>query len=153
MRLRKITPGPSDQEHYTSRGGLIWLGQAIRLEGLEQPLQALGICRGIRHGDMVKSYLGLLCIGKSDFEARPLLMRLDSGHDALEDRVHADSEEADSIIKWNPRRDRAHEWLADAERLGRWADWDFRRMTGRDSQGVSATPRLEPGSRPSPQPR
>ena len=261
MQLRKITPEQSDKEYYTSHGGLTLLGQAIQLAGLEQRLQALGICRGIGHGDIVKSYLGLLSIGKSDFEAaegarkdeyfhaalgiervasaprlrqrldelaleyarvvdeasivflerigaqvssiwtghvpldldlfpqdnsgthkegvsytykghdgygvmaaylgvegwclsadlkpgsengqlgfgfvldrvlpyarrltaRPLLMRLDSGHDALENRVRADTEQIDFVIKWNPRRDSAHEWLAYAERLGHWADWD-----------------------------
>ncbi len=264
MQLRKITPEQSDKECYTSHGGLTLLGQAIRLAGLEQQLQALGKCRGIGHGDIVKSYLALLSIGKSDFEAaegarkddyfhaalgiervasaprlrqrmdelaleyarvvdeativflerigaqvspiwsghvpldldlfpqdnsgthkegvsytykghdgygvmaaylgvegwclsadlkpgsengqlgfgfvldrvlpyarrltaRALLMRLDSGHDALENRVRADTEEIDFIIKWNPRRDSAHEWLAYAEQLGHWADWDYPR--------------------------
>jgi hypothetical protein len=69
MQLRKITPEQSDKEYYTSHGGLTLLGQAIQLAGLEDRLEALGRRRGISHGDIVKSYLGLLSSGKSDFEA------------------------------------------------------------------------------------
>jgi len=54
----------------------------------------------------------------------PLLMRLESGHDALENRVRAEKEEVDFIIKWNPRRQSAHEWLSHAEALGHWVRWE-----------------------------
>lgn len=57
----------------------------------------------------------------------PLLMRLDSGHDALENRVRAENEAVDFIIKWNPRRQSAYEWLAEAEALGHWVRWEFPR--------------------------
>ena len=83
MQLRKITPEQSDKECYTSHGGLTLLGQAIRLAGLEQQLQALRKCRGISHGDIVKSYLGLLSIGKSDFEAAEGARNDDYFHAAL----------------------------------------------------------------------
>ena len=53
----------------------------------------------------------------------PLLMRLDSGHDALENRVRADSEEIEFLIKWNPRKQSAEQWLGYAKSLGHWADW------------------------------
>ncbi len=260
MKLRKINTEQSTKEFYTSQGGLTLLGQAIELARLKQQLAALGSCRGISHGDILKTYLGLLGISKSDFEAAegtredsyfraalgiekvpsaprlrqrmdesaldyaravdegnitflerieapvsplwtghvaldldlfpqdnsgtkkegvgytykgydgygvmaaylgtegwclnnelkpgsengqlgfgfildrilpyarrltglPLLMRIDSGHDALENRVRADDEEIEFLIKWNPRRQIASEWLAYAEDLGHWTDW------------------------------
>jgi len=52
--------------------------------------------------------------------SRPILVRLDSGHDALETRVALVRESADFILKWNPRRQDHHAWLAQAEKLGRW---------------------------------
>jgi hypothetical protein len=33
----------------------------------------------------------------------PLLLRLDGGHDAMENRVRAQAEQIDFPIKWNPR--------------------------------------------------
>ena len=57
----------------------------------------------------------------------PILMRVDSGHDALENRVRADDEEIDFIIKWNPRKQSPEDWLAHAERLGHWTDWEYPR--------------------------
>ena len=57
----------------------------------------------------------------------PLLMRLDSGHDALENRMRADAEEVEFLIKWNPRRHNTEQWLAYAEGLGHWADWSHPR--------------------------
>lgn len=41
----------------------------------------------------------------------PLLMRLDSGHDALENRFQLSTEAVDFIIKWNPRRQNGQAWL------------------------------------------
>jgi len=285
MVLRKIHLEQSDTEIFTSHGGLTLLGQALELARLETRLEALGPYRGISHADILKTYLGLLCIGKSDFEAAtamredayfhaalgiaqvpsaerlrqrmdeaaldyaraideacivllerlrvavspvwtghvpldldlfpqdnsgtrkegvsytykghdgygvmaaylgteggclttelkpgsengqlgfgfvldrilpaarrltPLgwLLRLDSGHDALENRVRADAEEIDFLIKWNPRQQDPEYWLAYAQSLGHWADWheprpgkrvvtfsvyDTRRWQGRDS--------------------
>jgi len=43
----------------------------------------------------------------------PLLVRLDSGHDALDNRiVLAEDEQTDFIIKWNPRKQDVDAWLA-----------------------------------------
>jgi len=53
----------------------------------------------------------------------PLLLRVDSGHDAVENRVRADSEETEILIKWNPRKQSAEQWLGYAKSLGHWADW------------------------------
>jgi len=55
----------------------------------------------------------------------PLLLRLDAAHDAQSNRhaLHG-YEKTDFIIKWNPRQERAEEWMADAERLGDEAVWE-----------------------------
>jgi len=47
-------------------------------------------------------------------------MRLDSGHDALENRLYLNEEKVDYLIKWNPRREKkkGETWLAKAEVLG-----------------------------------
>ncbi|WP_031432119.1 IS1380 family transposase [Methylomarinum vadi] len=51
----------------------------------------------------------------------PLLVRLDSGHDALDNRiVLQEDEQAEFIIKWNPRKQNADAWLAYAEQHGQW---------------------------------
>lgn len=56
----------------------------------------------------------------------PLLMRLDSGHDALENRLYLNDENVDYLIKWNPRREKkkGEIWLAKAEVLGDQAIWE-----------------------------
>ena len=53
-----------------------------------------------------------------------LLLRLDSGHDSIENRVRADKEEIDFIIKWNPRKHKAEDWFNVAEQQGHIADWE-----------------------------
>jgi len=50
----------------------------------------------------------------------PLLVRLDSGHDALETRIALKQHAADFILKWNPRRHDPQAWLQKAEQLGHW---------------------------------
>jgi len=61
----------SDQEFYTSHSGLALVGLALnRHTQLAGALKAAIPQRhGISHGDIAKSYLGQLCLGKSDFEA------------------------------------------------------------------------------------
>jgi len=61
----------SDREFYTSHSGLALVGACLnRFVDLEKELtSAMPLRHGISHGDMAKSYLGLLCQGKSDFEA------------------------------------------------------------------------------------
>jgi len=54
--------------------------------------------------------------------ALPLLVRLDSGHDALETRVFLVQEKADYLLKWNPRQQDLDEWLAVAEQQGTWSN-------------------------------
>jgi hypothetical protein len=53
----------------------------------------------------------------------PLLMRLDGGHDALENRVRADEDDVDFLIKWNPRGKKAHDWMQLAEDMAHWVEW------------------------------
>lgn len=50
----------------------------------------------------------------------PLLVRLDSGHDALETRATLVKPDVDFILKWNPRRQELEGWLAQAEAQGHW---------------------------------
>lgn len=52
--------------------------------------------------------------------SKPLLVRLDSGHDAWETREALTRQAADFILKWNPRRQDPLAWLAQAEALGHW---------------------------------
>lgn len=58
----------------------------------------------------------------------PLLLRLDAAHDALSNRNDLQGyAKTDYIIKWNPRRERAEDWMAHAETLGAEAVWDYPR--------------------------
>lgn len=51
----------------------------------------------------------------------PLLVRLDGGHDALDNRIDLhDADLVDFIIKWNPRKQDVDAWLAYAEQHGQW---------------------------------
>ncbi|HIJ86039.1 MAG: transposase, IS4 family [Magnetococcales bacterium] len=61
----------SDQEFYTSKGGLALVGSCLnRFVNLDGALKkSMPLRHGISHADIIKSYLGLLCQGKSDFEA------------------------------------------------------------------------------------
>jgi hypothetical protein len=60
----------SDKEIYTVHSGLAIVGQCLnRFTTLERRLKKVGKCKGISHSDIVRSYVGLLCIGKSDYEA------------------------------------------------------------------------------------
>ena len=52
--------------------------------------------------------------------SKPILVRLDSGHDAWETRVALARDRSDFILKWNPRRQDPSSWLEQAEALGQW---------------------------------
>jgi hypothetical protein len=52
--------------------------------------------------------------------AKPLLLRLDGAHDALENRAFCTKAGVDFLIKWNPRQEDEGEWLAYAEQHGVW---------------------------------
>ena len=49
-----------------------------------------------------------------------LLVRLDSGHDAIDNRAWLADARAEFIIKWNPRRQDLEKWLARAETAAVW---------------------------------
>ena len=55
--------------------------------------------------------------------ALPLLWRLDSQHDALDNRIWLYNEEDDFIIRWNPRGEAKKNWVAYTEGLGHWCEW------------------------------
>ncbi len=51
----------------------------------------------------------------------PLLVRLDSGYDVLDNRIALqEDDQADFIIKWNSRKQDKDAWLAYAEQHGAW---------------------------------
>ena len=50
----------------------------------------------------------------------PLLMRLDSGHDARENRFWLAEQDVDFLIKWNPRAQDMNVWMGVADDLGTW---------------------------------
>jgi hypothetical protein len=55
--------------------------------------------------------------------ALPLLWRLDSQHDALDNRVWLYDNENDFIIKWNPRVEKQKDWETYAKDLGHGCQW------------------------------
>ena len=60
----------SDSEIYASHAGLAVAGPIInRHSGLRKRLKSIPLRHGILHIDLVRTYLGLLCQGKNDFEA------------------------------------------------------------------------------------
>ena len=60
----------SDSEIYASHAGLAVAGPIInRHSGLRKRLKSIPLRHGIPHIDLVRTYLGLLCQGKNDFEA------------------------------------------------------------------------------------
>jgi len=64
----------------------------------------------------------------------PLLVRLDSGHDALENRLYLEKEGVDYLIKWNPRQEKKKGtfWLLFAEEMGDQVVW----KTPRDGKRI-----------------
>lgn len=69
--MKRFILEQSDDEFYTAHSGLALVGQCInRYTGLDARVRRLAGEGGeIPHADVLRSYLGLLCCGKSDFEA------------------------------------------------------------------------------------
>jgi hypothetical protein len=69
--MRRFIIEQCENELYTVHTGLALVGLCLdKFTPMEKQLnKALGRCRGISHADVLKSYVGLLCIGKSDYEA------------------------------------------------------------------------------------
>jgi hypothetical protein len=59
----------SSRDTITSHAGLALVGRALDQTGLAKDLDRIPLRHGIAHADCVKSYVGLLCTGKSDFDA------------------------------------------------------------------------------------
>jgi hypothetical protein len=69
--MKRFIIEQSEQEFYTSHSGLALVGACLnRFADLKGELKrAMPLRHGVSHGDVVKSYLGLLSQGKSDYEA------------------------------------------------------------------------------------
>ena len=68
MRLFQIEQ--SSSEFYTSHSGLALVGLAInRYTPLNKTLRSVVKRHGIPNVELIRAYLGLLCVGKSDFDA------------------------------------------------------------------------------------
>jgi len=70
--MKRFIIEQSDEEFYTSHSGLALVGLCInRYSELSKVINRTMDKRGniISHTDLLRSYLGLLCLGKSDYEA------------------------------------------------------------------------------------
>lgn len=69
--MKRFIVEQSDTEFFTSHSGLALVGLCLnRLTDFMATLRSkIPLRHGIAHIDLIKSYLGLLCLGKSDFEA------------------------------------------------------------------------------------
>ena len=69
----------------------------------------------------------------------PLLMRLDSGHDAVENRFQLNDEAVDFIIKWNPRKQSLPEWVDKADAQTQWTAQRDGKRTATFSEMIEET--------------
>ena len=70
MTFPRFKLGQSKQEFYTSQSGMALIGVALnRFTTLASRVDKAAPKRGISTSDVIRSYLGLLCQGKSDFAA------------------------------------------------------------------------------------
>jgi hypothetical protein len=69
--MKRFVIEQSASDTVTSHSGLGLVGVCLnRHSDVDRALaEAIPLRHGIAHGDIVKAYLGLLCLGKSDFEA------------------------------------------------------------------------------------
>ena len=68
--MKNFTLEQSETEIYTSHTGLALVGLCLNRYGnLNKALKVIPQRHGMAHSDIVKSYIGPLCLGKSDFEA------------------------------------------------------------------------------------
>ena len=69
--MKRFILEQSETEFYTSHSGLALVGLCLNRYGqLNQALdKGIPLRHGISHADMIKSSIGTLCLGKSDFEA------------------------------------------------------------------------------------
>ncbi|AHK80824.1 transposase, partial [Ectothiorhodospira haloalkaliphila] len=69
MPLKKPRLEQSPRRILTAHAGLALIGEAIAASRLDQAVKSMGSYRGTDHGQVLSTYLGLLTLGKSDFEA------------------------------------------------------------------------------------
>ncbi len=69
--MRRFIIEQSDKELYTVHTGLALVGLCLnKFTTMEKRLRKrVGKCSGISHADVLRSYVGLLSVGKSDYEA------------------------------------------------------------------------------------
>ena len=67
--MRRFHISQSKTETFTSHSGLALVGLALSRSGLDKKLRTVPHRHGIDHFDCAGGYVGLLCIGKSDFDA------------------------------------------------------------------------------------
>ena len=67
--MRRYQIVQSDTDTITSHSGLALVGRALAHTRLDRDLGQIPLRHGIAHADCVRSYIGLLCTGKSDFDA------------------------------------------------------------------------------------
>lgn len=67
--MRRFEIVQSDSDTTTSHAGLALVGRALGHTKLRADLDQIPLRHGIAHADCVTSYVGLLCTGKSDFDA------------------------------------------------------------------------------------
>ena len=68
--MHKYILEQSDTETYTSHAGLSLIGLCLNKYGnINKALKPIPLRHGIAHSDIIKSYMGTLSLGKSDFEA------------------------------------------------------------------------------------
>jgi len=67
--MRRFELVRSDTDCIISHSGLALVGRALGHTHLDRDLATIPLRHGIAHSDCVKSYVGLLCTAKSDFEA------------------------------------------------------------------------------------
>ena len=68
--MQKYILEQSNTETYTSHAGLSLVGLCLNKYGnINQALKSIPFRHGISHSDIIKSYIGILSLGKSDFEA------------------------------------------------------------------------------------
>ena len=67
--MRRFEIVRSSTDIVTSHAGLSLVGRALGHTRLDKDLGQIPLRHGIAHSDCVRGYVGLLCTGKSDFDA------------------------------------------------------------------------------------
>ena len=81
--MRSFEIVQSETDITTSHAGLAIVGRALGQTRLGRDLDQIPLRHGIAHADCVKSYVGLVCTGKSDFDAIEAKRNDAFFHDAL----------------------------------------------------------------------